>query len=45
MRPSALVLMILVWSYIIFFLVYFFTKILRKERDKKRTTNKTLTDE
>jgi len=37
MSTSALVLMIIVWSYITFFLIYFFTKMLRKEREKKRT--------
>ena len=44
MTTSALVLMIIVWSYITFFLVYFFTKIIRKEREKKRT-KETLADE
>ncbi|MBM2840030.1 MAG: hypothetical protein HW412_558 [Bacteroidetes bacterium] len=36
MSTSALVLMILVWSYIVITLVYLFSKLLRKEREKKR---------
>lgn len=37
MSTSGLILMILVWSYVTIFLVYSFSKLLRKEREKKQT--------
>jgi len=36
MSTSALVLMIFVWSYIVITLVYLFSKLLRKERMKRK---------
>ena len=38
MSDAALITMILTWAYILFFVLYFFFKILRKEREKKRNT-------
>ncbi|MBM2840035.1 MAG: hypothetical protein HW412_563 [Bacteroidetes bacterium] len=36
MTTLALVTMLLAWSYILFMVVYFFSKLIRKERAKRR---------
>ena len=37
MSTAALITMLVTWVYILFMLVYFFSKLIRKEREKRKT--------
>ena len=36
MSTAALIMMVLAWGYILFMVIYLFTKLLRKERQRKQ---------